>query len=172
MRLGDETKNRAKRRAARNAENVRIRERIAEQSLKAGTGNGERGANENGQDDPRQANVLNNQPVVAGDLAALAEDHPQQVTTQSVERNRDGAELQGDHYNEEQDDKKQKAMEHELSKRQRLHAQPPVALGCSRNRIAVARDERDGDCDRYEEFSFSTFAFAPPGFSAKASGCN
>src|SRR2546430_721597 len=89
-------------RAARDSQNVRIGEGVAQERLEAGARNGERCSDNDAEDDARQADVLDDQAVIARDLAALTEDDAEQITAESVERNGHGAELQ-----RHDDDKKQ-----------------------------------------------------------------
>src|SRR5207244_5114565 len=70
MRRSDERKDGAERCPARNAEHVRIRQRIAQERLETRPSNGKRGANKNPQENARQANVENDEPVLAREFTA------------------------------------------------------------------------------------------------------
>src|SRR5215469_13352000 len=111
------------------AKDVRIRERVAEQSLEAGAGDRKGRSDNDGEKDAREADVLNDQAVVARDLAALAEDDPQQVTPQSVQRYGDRAELQCSDYHEKKNESKDEALEKKFAEGQWPHEQPPAELG-------------------------------------------
>ena len=128
MGLGDECEDGPKSRAAGYAKDVGIRERVAQKSLETCARDGERCSDKDAEDDARQTDVLNDQAVIAGHLAALAEDNAEQIAPKRVKRNGHRAELQGDNDNEKQNDQKKKAVKQELAKCQRLHAQPPMEL--------------------------------------------
>ncbi len=116
MGFGDEREDGSEGRAAGYAKDVRVCKRIAQQGLKTGAGNGEGRSDKDAEDDARQTDVLNDQAVIAGDLAALAKDDAQQVTAKGIKRNRHGAELQGDDYDEKQNHQKDEALKKELAK--------------------------------------------------------
>src|SRR5271168_1293961 len=97
MRFDNQRNDGADRRAARDAENVWIRQRITQQSLKAGASNGKRCAHKNAEKDARQANIKDDELIFAGELTALSEKNAEQIVTQAVERHRDSAELECDH---------------------------------------------------------------------------
>src|SRR5215467_2248502 len=129
VRLGDEAEDGAKRSAAGNTEDVRVGEWIAKQRLEAGTGDRQRCSNNDGENDARETNVLDNQEVIAGNLADLAKKDAEQVAPQGIKRNGNSAKLQGDDYNEKQNNSKDEALEKELSEGQRPHNRPPAELG-------------------------------------------
>ena len=72
MRFGDEREDGAEGRAAGYAKDVGIRERIAQKGLEAGARDRERRSNNDAEYDARQTNVLDDQAIVTGNLAALA----------------------------------------------------------------------------------------------------
>ena len=115
MRLGDKTKDSRYGRSIGDAEDVRVSERIAQQRLEAGTGHGERCSDNDGENDAGKADILNDQAVVTGNLAALAEEHAQQVAPKRIERNRDSAEFQGEDDYEKQNHRQDEALEKEFA---------------------------------------------------------
>src|SRR4029077_15756736 len=103
MRFGDQGEDSPQGGANGNAENVGIGERVAEQGLKTGSGDGERRANNNGEENARQANIDHDHAVVAGDLSGLAKKSGNEVAAQAIKRNGDGAELERDNDHGKQD---------------------------------------------------------------------
>jgi hypothetical protein len=103
MRFEDQGENSANRRATGNAEDVGIGERIAQQSLETRAGNGKRSAHEDGQKNPWQADIENDEAIFAGELAGLAKGNANQVVTEAVEGNGDSAHFESDDDNDEQD---------------------------------------------------------------------
>ena len=101
MRLDDESDDGTDSSAAGDAENVRVRQRIAQQGLKAGTGYGKRCADKNREKNARQANVKNNELVFARELAGLAKKNAEEIVAEAVERDGHSAELERDHYHYE-----------------------------------------------------------------------
>ena len=73
VRRDDQAENGAESRSAGYAENVGVGERVAEQGLKAGTGGGKRGADENSEGDARQAQAEDDQPELGGNLFTAAQ---------------------------------------------------------------------------------------------------
>src|SRR6266567_2185834 len=102
---------------AGNAKHVRIRQGIAEQRLKAGSGYGERGTDNDAEKNARQADIHDNQAVIAGDSAALPENNTQQVASQRIKRNRHGAKLQGEDHDKKQVHQKEQTLEEEAMER-------------------------------------------------------
>src|SRR6266849_8077239 len=111
-------------RTAGDAKNVGIGKRVAEQSLKAGAGDGQRRADYNCKQNARQADFDHDHGVVAGELAGLAEQNANQVPPEAVERNRNGAEPECDDYHNEQNYSEDAALEEQALQSQRSHAHP------------------------------------------------
>ena len=131
---GNQRQHGAQRGPAGGSENVRVREGITKQRLKRGARHGERRADDDGQENPRQADVVNDHVVVAGEFAGLAEQHVKKVEAEAVERNGNGAELQGDDHHDKEDDGENAATQNDALEGQRAHAGSSVnmALDCLR----------------------------------------
>jgi len=120
--LADHREQSSDSRAVRNSKNVGIRKRVAQQRLKAASGYGERRAYENRQEDSRQPQTEDDQAVLAGDFVAAADEHAEQVVPEPVQRHRHRAELQGDEYDQEQNQQQDRALPEQAADRQRAHA--------------------------------------------------
>ena len=99
MRLCDQRENGTQRRTHGDAEHVRIRQGISKQRLKAGSRYGQRCSHGDAEKNAWQADIHDDQAVIAGNLAALPENNPQQVAPQGVERNGHRPELQSNDHN-------------------------------------------------------------------------
>ena len=92
------------RRAAGDAENVRVGKRVAQQRLKARARDRERSADDDGKKNARKSNVHDDHAVIGGDAAALVEQHADQVAAKAVKRNLNGAQFQSDDDDDEQNE--------------------------------------------------------------------
>src|SRR5207302_1027885 len=122
-------------------------------------------------DDARQADVLDDQAVIARDLAALTEDDAEQITAESVERNGHGAELQRHDDDKKQNHQKEEALKQEFAESQRPHAQPPVDPRWARSRWWTREASRKA-IGSEAGFDFSRSFSGSSDFSLKACGCN
>src|SRR6266851_3205281 len=116
MSLGNYCQNRSDGGAAGNTQDVGIGEGIAEQRLEAGTGDGERGANENGEENARKANVDHDHAVIAGEGAGLVEQDANQIAAETVKGDGNGTELERHHDDDKKDGSQQAALQEEASR--------------------------------------------------------
>ena len=73
MGLEDERQDGAEARTTGNAKDVGISERIAKERLEAGAGHGERRTDNDSEENPGKADILDDQDVVAGNVGALVQ---------------------------------------------------------------------------------------------------
>src|ERR1700686_1648359 len=90
------------------------------------------------------------------------EQNADQVAAKTIEGNRDGAELERNHYDDKKNGGQQAALKEETAKRQRAHLCPLIA---QRSSEEMAREESAGA----RGFVFSLLL---SGFSLNASGCS
>src|SRR2546429_8138086 len=143
----------------------------SQERLEAGARTGERCSDNDAEDDARQADVLDDQAVIARDLAALTEDDAEQITAESVERNGHGAELQRHDDDKKQNHQKEEALKQEFAESQRPHAQPPVDPRWARSRWWTREASRKA-IGSEAGFDFSRSFSGSSDFSLKACGCN
>src|SRR5205807_1241121 len=86
------------------------------------SGHGERCADDDRQENARQANLDDDHVVIAGESSRMTQHELQQVTAQPVQRNGHGAKLQRDGHNNEQNQREYAALHEEALQRQWAHA--------------------------------------------------
>ena len=133
LREPDEGKNRAQRRPARDAQHVRVGQGISQQCLETGPRHRERRTDDHGQQNPRPADVQNDEPEIGGHPVRLAQRRVVQKRGQVVHGNGPGAEFQREEDDQQEHSGERGTGKQELAESQRAHqSRPPRRFPGSR----------------------------------------
>ena len=102
LRREDQRQDGSQRRAARNSQHERIGQRIAQQRLKTCAGNGQRRSHQDSQQNARQSQIKNDEPVFRGKLVAASDGDAPEIHDQVGHGNRHRAQLQREHHARQQ----------------------------------------------------------------------
>jgi hypothetical protein len=90
--------------------------------LKAFGGHRERRADDDGEENAREANLDDDHAVIAGERLSLVEQDADQVASEAVEGNGNGSEFERYHYDDKKDDGQKATLKEEALQRQWAHA--------------------------------------------------